>query len=139
MFIRSAYNYDTALASDQAALLCEDPSRAQQQFKDECDINVICQRFGITGEMPQTLQTPLQGDFTDVLDYQGALNLIRAADAGFMTLPADLRSRFQNDPGQMLDFLSDDGNRAEAEKLGLLQIVPQLNKAAPAPPAPPAG
>ena len=37
-----------------------------------------------------------------------------------MTLPADLRKRFSNDPGQLLSFLENEDNRAEAIKLGLV-------------------
>src|SRR5262249_43129650 len=77
-FLRNAFNYDTDEASWRGGLEC-DPleDRTQQQFKEECDINTIVRNFGVTGEMPQTTAAPMQGDFTEVTDYQSAMQLIR--------------------------------------------------------------
>jgi phage internal scaffolding protein len=120
VFLRTPYNYDTMEASDASALSCEDPSLAQQHARDETDINTIVKRFGLTGELPSNVRTPTYGDFSDAMDYHASLNAVRAADAAFMQLPADIRTRFNNDPGAFVDFVSDDNNRAEAEKLGLV-------------------
>jgi len=120
VFLRTPYNYDVNEASDVSALVCEDPSLAQQHAKDECDINTIVRRFGLTGELPSNVRAPQYGDFTDAVDYHTALNAVRAADEAFMQLPADVRTRFNNDAGAFVDFVSDDANRAEAEKLGLV-------------------
>ena len=70
--------------------------------------------------MPSNVRTPQYGDFIEATDYHTALNAVRAADAAFMELPADIRTRFNNDAGAFVDFVSDDSNRAEAEKLGLV-------------------
>jgi phage internal scaffolding protein len=120
MFLRTPYNYDTMEASDASALECLDPSLAQQHAKDEADINTIVRRFGLTGELPQGVRMPQYGDFTDATDYHTSLNAVRAADAAFMELPAHIRTRFNNDPGAFVDFCSDENNRAEAEKFGLV-------------------
>jgi len=120
VFLRTPYNYDTMEASDASALLCEDPSLAQQHARDETDINTIVKRFGLTGELPSNVRTPTYGDFSDAMDYHTSLNAVRAADAAFMELPAHIRSRFNNDAGAFVDFCSDESNRAEAEKLGLV-------------------
>lgn len=125
-FVRSAYNYDTDAASLESGLACHDLTLTQQQFAEECDINTILRRFGITGEVPQTTRIPLQGDFTAVVDFQSALNLVMQADEAFMQLGAETRKYFDNNPGAMLDFLSDPANREQAEKLGLTRpIVPK--------------
>lgn len=123
VFLRTPYNYDTMQASNASALSCEDPSLAQQHARDESDINTIVKRFGLTGELPSNVRTPTYGDFSDAMDYHTSLNAVRAADAAFMQLPADIRIRFNNDAGAFVDFVSDDSNRAEAEKLGL--VLPQ--------------
>jgi phage internal scaffolding protein len=120
VFLRTPYNYDTMEASNASALLCEDPSLAQQHARDESDINTIVKRFGLTGELPSNVRTPTYGDFSDAMDYHTSLIAVRAADAAFMQLPADIRTRFNNDAGAFVDFVSDDNNRAEAEKLGLV-------------------
>lgn len=119
-FIRTPYNYDRDQASRDSGLCCTEPTRTQQQFAEEVDINTIVRRFGLTGMLPQGLKTPLQGDFTEVVDYQSALNLIKASDEAFMALPANVRSRFRNDAQEFLEFVSDEKNRPEAEQLGLV-------------------
>jgi phage internal scaffolding protein len=120
VFLRTPYNYDTMEASDASGLTCPEPTLAQQNSKDECDINTIVRRFGLTGELPSNVRTPTYGDFMDATDYHTAMNAVIAADAAFMQLPADIRTRFNNDAGSFVDFVSDDNNRAEAEKLGLV-------------------
>jgi len=131
VFLRTPYNYDVNEASDASALVCDDPSLAQQHAKEECDINTIVRRFGLTGELPNGVKAPQYGDFTEATDYHTALNAVRAADAAFMQLPADIRTRFNNDPGSLVDFVSDDNNRAEAEKLGLVVANPTQPNPAP--------
>ena len=120
MFLRSQFNYDTNAASDESGLMCSDPSLAQQSFREECDINTIVKRFNLTGELPSGVSAPLYGDFCEVTDYHSALNVVKAADAAFLSLPAEVRARFGNDPGLFVDFISDEKNRAEAEQLGLV-------------------
>lgn len=120
-FLRTAYNYDMNAASDESGLRCEDPSMAQQQFLEECDINTIVERFGLNGEVPTSVTLPTYGDFSGVNDFQSAMNAVLVAQAQFMELPAKVRSRFDNDPQKLLEFVSDDANIPEARVLGLLQ------------------
>lgn len=130
-FVRSPYNYVRRDASAASALDCSvDEGRTQQQFKDECDINVIVKRFGLTGMMPEGLPGNF-GDFSDVDDYQTALNRVRESGETFMDLPSDLRKRFHNDPFELMKFLGNDANRVEAEKLGLVPVPAPIVKAPP--------
>lgn len=120
IFLRTPYNYDKNAASDESGLACEEPSLAQQHFKDECDINNILRQFNITGLLPQSPLSPRYGDFSGITDYHSALNAVIAAEDQFMALPAEIRARFQNDPEALINFLSDDANKDEAIKLGLV-------------------
>lgn len=122
-FLRTEYNYDMHAASLESALVCEDPSMAQQQFLEESDINTIVDRYGLNGELPENPRMPAYGDFTGVGDFQTAMNAVVAAQRDFMTLPAKVRSRFDNDPQKLLEFVSDDANLDEARVLGLLKPV----------------
>ncbi len=124
VFVRNPYNYDMALVSQETGLFCEDPSLAQQHMKDECDINVIVERFGVTGQVPVSPIEPLYGDFSGVSDYHTALNKIRAADEAFMALPAKVRAKFENDPNALLQFLENEDNRNEAIEIGLIDGKP---------------
>lgn len=119
-FVRSAYNYDVASVSDETGLRCEDESLAQQNFRDECDINVMIQTFTRNGEVPQPSLPPRFGDFTGVRDFHSALNSVLAAQEAFLGLSPELRSRFGNDPQNLIMFLEDPANKAEAVELGLV-------------------
>lgn len=123
-FVRNPYNYDMAAVSQETGLECKDPSLAQQHMKDECDINVIVERFGVTGSLPQTIIEPTYGDFSGVYDYHSALNAIRASEEAFMALPAKIRAKFDHDPNALLEFLQNETNRDEAIELGLIDGEP---------------
>lgn len=121
MTFRAPYAYDGDKVSFDTGLECPEPTMAQQNFKDECDINYILERFGVTGELPSGVRQPQYGDFTGVTDYQSALNAVIAADEAFMAMPAAVRARFDNDPAKFVDFVADDANYEEAAKLGLVK------------------
>lgn len=95
-------------------------SLTKQADMDSCDINLIMDRFTKTGVFPAGQGSPIFGDFTDGNDFQDKLNLVVDANNAFMNLDARIRSRFSNDPAQLIHFLSDDANRDEAIKLGLI-------------------
>ena len=123
VFIRTPYNYDRDAASDESGAFNDEESMTDQQFAEEADINTIAQRFGLFGEVPQGVRAPVFGDFSEVVDYHTAMNAVAAANEAFEEMPAAVRARFNNDPGAFVEFCSDEKNRGEAEKLGLL--VPQ--------------
>lgn len=134
-FVRSAFNYDRDVASDESGINCQErvdpetgelvatPSLAKQSFAEEADINTIVRRFGLTGQLPVGVRMPTYGDFLDVPDYHQAMNAIVAANEAFAAMPAEVRYRFNNDPGRFVEFCSNEANRDEAVKLGL--VMPQ--------------
>lgn len=119
-FIRTAYNYDVDDVSRETSLVCDDESLAVQSERDECDINTIVRRFGLTGHIPVGVRMPSYGDFVGVSDYQTALHAIMEADEAFMAMPAEIRERFKNDPAAFVDFCADPANMDEARSLGLV-------------------
>lgn len=122
VFVRAAYNYDVDAASDEAGLDCSgDKGCTQQSFKDEVNINTIVKRFGLTGELPTNVPHIMSGDFTNVVDFRSAMDLIVQAREGFDAQPAHVRSRFDNDPHKFLEFVSNKDNLDEAIKLGLVR------------------
>lgn len=124
IFLRADNNYDMDAATLASGLACPEATLTQQHPKDECDINTIVDRFLRTGVMPENVRMPTYGDFTQVIDFQGALNAIISAENSFMEMPASVRARFANDPGAFVAFCSDPENRAEAIKLGLVLPPP---------------
>lgn len=124
VFIRSPFNYDPDIDSFKSGLDCSSsPSRAQQHFRDECDINVLVARFQRTGMAPPP-QAPDLAVFDQVFDFQTAMDAVVSARESFQALPSAVRSRFHNDPGEFLAFIHDDDNRSEALKLGLISPPP---------------
>lgn len=119
-FFKTPYNYDRDEESRQSGLACADVSLARESFAQECDINEIVRRFGLTGQLPTGAVVPTYLDFEDVFDYHSAMNAVAAAGEAFDALPAEVRARFGNDPGALVEFVSQEGNRAEAERLGLV-------------------
>lgn len=112
VFLRTPYNYDVDAVSDLTGLECKDPSLAQQHLKEETDINNIVAQYGVTGQLPEApVNMPTYGDFTGIGDYRQALDAVMAADDAFMKLPANVRERFNNDPAELVDFVSDFENR----------------------------
>lgn len=108
---------DTSIDLDTGEKL---ESLTQQQFAEECDINEIVRRFGLTGQMPENFRMPVSGDFTGVGDFQSAMNMVVAAREEFMTLPASVREEFGNDPQQLMKFLENEKNRDRAIEMGLI-------------------
>lgn len=138
MFLRTPYNYDVEEVSRDTGLACLDPSKTVQDGKDDADINVIMERYARTGQFKPPAGLPQYGDFSSVTDFQSALNLVIAAEKGFSELPAKIRSRFHNDPANLLEFLALDANREEAIDLGILEkppVVPISEQPKPAEPA----
>lgn len=137
VFLRTPYNYDVDAVSDLTGLKCEDLSLAQQHMKEETDINNIVAQYGVTGQLPETpVLVPTYGDFTGTNDYRQALDLVMAADDAFMALPANVRERFNNDPAELVDFVSDVNNRSEAIDLGLIPPPVKSDGVIPSPEVP---
>ena len=62
---------------------------------------------------------PQYVDFEEAFDFHSSMNVIRAAEEAFNAMPAEVRDRFQNDPGRFLEFANDASNYDEALKMGL--------------------
>lgn len=96
--------------------------KAQQQFKDECDINKIMKRFEKTGILPENLHQAVYGDFSEVPSYLDSLNIVNNAQDLFFSLSSRIRAQFDNDPGQFLNFALDPSNSEELVKMGLATL-----------------
>lgn len=128
--LRSPFNY---VRVPTLVNCTKEEDRAVQSQREEADINVIMRRFGVTGVLPEGTRMPVWGqDWPEGFDFRYAQDLIAAGRDAFMALPAEVRSKFSNDPALFIDFCSDEVNRAQLEKWGF--ITP---KAAPVEPVKP--
>lgn len=121
--VRVIGEYDSDDVSMVNALRCPEETRTNQEFKQECDINTIISRFGI-GENPVAPQDWV----TDVdienapADYQSVMNQLNEAREQFMSLPAKVRTQFDNDPAKFVSFVSDEKNGEELVRMGLAKV-----------------
>lgn len=95
-------------------------SMTKQSFKDECDINNIMRKYQKNALVTHLNQ--YQGQYADVtgaVDYHTAMNVVTRAHSMFMTLPAELRKDFGNDPARFLDFATDPANEEKLVEMGL--------------------
>lgn len=101
----------------------------QQHLRDETDINNIMRKYEKTGILTHVNQYAGQyGDFSGIPDYQTGLNRIRESQEMFMSLPASIRDKFNNDPGKFIEFATDKENLAEMQKMGLAPIPPSVEE-----------
>lgn len=108
-------------------------SWTKQEFKAESDINTIMAQYQRTGELPKLNEVAPQ--YLDVtgMDFHTHMQQIREAQELFDQLPSSLRNRFQNDPGAFIDFTSDENNRPELARMGLLSTEATRAILAPSP------
>jgi len=105
------------------------PSRTQQQFADQCDINNIIKKYKQTGELTHTARKQgVYADVSQISDYYTSLNEINSAKEAFGTLSSQIRLRFNNDPGQLLAFMQDPNNFEEGVKLGIYEPKQQFSE-----------
>lgn len=125
IFLRTPYNYDTDKASEEHGTINDEVTMTQQNFKEECDINTIIDRFGVehVAQDPRTM--PSSEEFIEAFDFQTAQNAIVRAREAFMDQPAHVRARFDNDPAKMIAFIANKENYDEALKLGIVNKRPE--------------
>jgi len=135
------HQYDTVrdqVEGDLAATPNDGEDLTQQQFKDKVNVNSIMAKYRKTGLIEHVRKNPgVYSDLTQLPDYMTAMQTVINANRTFETIPANVRLRFQNDPAQLISFLSDPSNNDEALKLGLIIPQPALPKGADIPTEPP--
>lgn len=124
--------YDQHITCNLITPLGDD--KTKQSFQDECDINCIMAKYERTGIIESgNSQQPQYGE-ASAFDFQQAQNIVIKAEQMFDALPATVRSKFDNDPHTMLNWMDNPENRSEAITMGLLPtpIMEPLPPTAPA-------
>ena len=95
-------------------------SKVQEQFAFDCDINNIV--AGMTSAMP--IRQPISDEVLQFTPdaYEKALYTKAAAESAFMQLPCETRAFFENNPKNMLDFVSKPENKEKCIELGLMTV-----------------
>ena len=113
----------------------KDVRLTSQAQREDVDINKIVKRME-SGQMldSRILREGVYEDVSEIGDLADCIIKVQQAYEDFMELPANVRERFRNDPVELVKFLEDEGNRAEAVKLGLVVDKPVAGEPAPIPP-----
>lgn len=115
---------------------CSEGGLTRQEFRDECDVNLLMKRYQRTGLLPGNSAGMTYGDFSALPDFMQAMNTVARANEAFAALPAHVRKRFGNDPGEYVEYVSDPANLAEVRKLGLAAPEPAVEPVVGEPEAP---
>lgn len=117
-------------------------SRTQQSFAPEVNINSLVAKYRVSGTFHDPVsvnrnRVPMWGDFSDLPDFSATMQKLTSAQEQFRRIPAKVRSRFNNDVGELLRFVLDPANVKESVELGLLpkEALPKEEGAAKPPAA----
>lgn len=106
-------------------IICKQKTRVQQAFRDLTLAKNIYKKYEHTGMWSEKALPPAQIDkaYNDYTNAPETLteyyNKISEGANAFFSLGSEIVSRFQN-PLSLLEFLSNEENRSEAEKMGLV-------------------
>lgn len=114
----------------------DDPGFTQQHHLNDVDINQIIARFEKTGELTHRNPVePIYGDVSEIGVFHECLEVVERAKEAFALLPASVRSRAGNNPGNLESVLRDPENQEMLIKVGVLKAPEK--PAQPAPVVPP--
>jgi phage internal scaffolding protein len=116
-------------------------SLTQQSHAQAADVRNIIKQYDRTGLIANVNKGIAQyGDYSEINEYQEALNMVIEANESFAELPSHIREQFNNNAGAFFEFATDPKNEEKMVELGLakapdivLEVTP---KSDPAPPAP---
>lgn len=98
------------------------PSKTDQSFKKECDVNHIMSRFAKTGEITHLRrQQGVYADITNLKGLQESAEQLHTVREIFNELPSELREKLDNNPLNFIDYLQDPKNLEEATKYGFFE------------------
>lgn len=131
--------YDTY--EEKQGIIFKEPTMTVQSEKDNCDINVIMNRYATCGT-PLPYRTdgvqPVYADVSELGDYMENFQRCKQAEELFNALPSALRKELDNNPANLLAFIQDEANRERCVEYGLLnKPVVEVSQTAPVAPSVP--
>lgn len=95
-------------------------SPVQHHQAKSADIHNIMKKFERDGILHHV--NTVKGRYADYpgeVDFHQMQNTIALAKTMFETVPPDIRSKFHNDPGEFVDFMTNEANYSEIKELGI--------------------
>lgn len=108
---------------EKQGIIFKEPTMTVQSEKDNCDINVIMNRYATCGT-PLPYRTdgvqPVYADVSELGDYMENYQRCKQAEEMFNNLPSALRKELDNNPANLLPFIQDEKNKERCYEYGLL-------------------
>lgn len=128
---------------EKQGIIFKEPTMTIQSEKDNCDINVIMNRYATCGTpLPYRVDgvEPVYADVSELGDYMENFQRCKQAEAMFNNLPSALRKELDNNPANLLPFIQDEKNKERCYEYGLLnKPVVEVSQTAPVAPSVPSG
>lgn len=135
---------------EKQGIIFKEPTMTIQSEKDNCDINVIMNRYATCGTpLPYRIDgiEPVYADVSELGDYMENFQRCKQAEEMFNALPSALRKELDNNPANLIPFIQDEKNKERCYEYGLLNkpimeapkapVVVDPNPVAPVPSVPP--
>lgn len=126
---------------EKQGIIFKEPTMTVQSEKDNCDINVIMNRYATCGTpLPYRNDgvQPVYADVSELGDYMENYQRCKQAEEMFNNLPSALRKELDNNPANLLPFIQDEKNKERCYEYGLLNKpaveAPQTTVVAPSVP-----
>lgn len=113
--------YDTY--KEKQGIIFKEPTMTIQSEKDNCDINVIMNRYATCGTpLPYRSDgvQPVYADVSELGDYMENFQRCKQAEEMFNALPSALRKELDNNPANLIPFIQDEKNKERCYEYGLL-------------------
>lgn len=95
--------------------------KTQQHFKDECDVNLIVDRFKVGVPITHLAGNAAAFSFSSAQTFSEAAFIVAEAQSTFENQTAAVRAHFENSVIKFLDAAQDPKRRDEFVALGLLE------------------
>lgn len=108
---------------EKQGIIFKEPTMTIQSEKDNCDINVIMNRYATCGT-PLPYRTdgvqPVYADVSELGDYMENYQRCKQAEEMFNSLPSALRKELDNNPANLLPFIQNKENESRCIEYGLI-------------------
>lgn len=129
VFLMKVRNHRDLDSYERVCAPVDDDDETVQSFKEECDIRKIIARYDQTGVIQHVNKTVGEyldltgGVHTSVNEYKTAMDLVTSSQQNFERLPAEVREKFNNDPGKFLEFATNPENVESMQEMGLASVT----------------
>lgn len=95
-------------------------SLTQQSHAAAADVRNIIKQYDRTGLIANVNKGISQyGDYSEINEYQEALNMVIEANESFEQIPSHIREQFSNNAGLFFEFATDPKNSEKMIEMGL--------------------